>query len=130
MDETITTPAAGAAERSLLIASDRVEGTIVFGRDGDKLGKVHNLMIDKRSGQVAYVVVSSGGFLGLGQVYHPLPWSAFHYDEQQDGYVAQVDARMLEGGPSFRPDTAPTFDEAYGKRVSDYYQLPAGTMSL
>ncbi|WP_116090795.1 PRC-barrel domain-containing protein [Sphingomonas crusticola] len=106
---------------SSLIASDRVEGTKVFGRDGGKLGAVHNFVVDKRSGQVAYVVVSTGGFLGLGQAYHPLPWSAFAYDEVQGGYVVQVDRRMLDGGPSFRPDSAPVFDDAYGRRISEYY---------
>lgn len=112
-----------AAVDTMLISSDRVEGTPVFGRDGDKLGKVHTLVIDKSSGQVAYVVISTGGFLGLGQAYHPLPWSAFQYDVQQQGYVVQVDKRMLDGAPSFRPDTTPTFDEAYGARVTDYYRL-------
>jgi sporulation protein YlmC with PRC-barrel domain len=111
---------------SRLIASDRVEGTPVFDRDGAKLGKVHALMIDKQSGIVAFVVISTGGFLGLGQAYHSLPWAAFRYDPAQEGYTIQIDKTLIEGGPSFRPDTAPVFDEAYGKRVTDYYQLPAG----
>ena len=126
----VTDSGGASAIQTLLISSDRVEGTPVFGRDGDKLGKVHSLMIDKQAGQVAFVIISTGGFLGLGQAYHPLPWSAFHYSPEQEGYVVQIDKRMLEGGPSFRPDTAPTFDESYGKRVTDYYALPAGTMSL
>jgi sporulation protein YlmC with PRC-barrel domain len=121
MDDTPdTTP---LVAETMLIASDRVEGTPVFGRDGGKLGKIQTLMIDKRSGQVAYVVLSTGGFLGLGQAYHPLPWSAFQYDAQQQGYAVQIDKRMLDGGPSFRPDSTPTFDEAYGARVTDYYRL-------
>ncbi len=120
MDETGSTSVA-KTETSSLIASDRVEGTKVYGRDGDKLGTVHNFMVDKRSGQVAYVVISTGGFLGLGQSYHPLPWSAFSYDEAQAGYVVQVDKRMLDGAPSFRPDNAPVFDDAYGRRISDYF---------
>jgi sporulation protein YlmC with PRC-barrel domain len=111
---------------SKLIASDRVEGTPVFDRDGSRLGKVHALMIDKQSGIVAFVVISTGGFLGLGQAYHSLPWAAFRYDPAQEGYVIQIDKTLIEGGPSFRPDTAPVFDEAYGKRVTDYYQLPGG----
>jgi len=127
-DPNSTSPA--TTETTLLIASDRVEGTRVFGRDGDKIGTVYNFMVDKRTGQVAYVVISTGGFLGLGQAYHPLPWTAFTYDEDKGGYLIQFDKRMLEGGPSFRPDTAPVFDEAYGKRVNDYYQLPPGTLSL
>lgn len=62
-----------ASEPIWLVASDQVQGIKVYGRDGDKLGTVHNLTIDRRSGQVAYVIVSTGGFLGLGQAYHPLP---------------------------------------------------------
>jgi sporulation protein YlmC with PRC-barrel domain len=56
-----------------LIASDKVEGTSVYDRNGTKLGSVCNLMVDKRSGQVAYAVLSFGGFLGMGTSYHPLP---------------------------------------------------------
>jgi len=126
MPQGSDTPNNPIVETNSLIASDRVQSTRVFGRDGDKLGTVHNFMVDKRSGQIAYVVVSTGGFLGLGQAYHPLPWSFFSYDAQQDGYVVRVDKRMLEGGPSFRPDTAPNFDDSYGKRVSDYYAAEAG----
>jgi len=120
MDEPSSTPVE-MTETSSLIASDRVEGTKVFGRDGQKIGSVHNFMVNKRSGQVAYVVISTGGFLGLGQAYHPLPWSIFSYDEQQGGYAVNVDKRMLDGAPSFRPDNAPVFDDAYGRRISDYF---------
>lgn len=112
------------SETSALIASNKVEGTRVFDAAGSKLGTVYNFMVDKRSGQVAYVVVSTGGFLGLGQAYHPLPWSAFRYDESKGGYVLGVSSDMLAGGPSFRPDSAPTFDESYGRRIDEYYRPP------
>jgi uncharacterized protein YrrD len=46
-----------------LIASDKVEGTVVYNRTGEKLGSVYNFMVDKRSGKVAYAVLSFGGFL-------------------------------------------------------------------
>ena len=126
MDETEGTipPTEGVVattETSSLIASNRVEGTKVYGRDGDKIGTVHNFMVNKRTGQVAYVVISTGGFLGLGQAYHPLPWSAFTYDEEQGGYVVKLDKRMLDGSPSFRLDNAPVFDDAYGRRITDYF---------
>jgi sporulation protein YlmC with PRC-barrel domain len=45
-----------------LISSDKVEGTSVYDRNANKLGTVSNLMLDKRSGQVAYAVLSFGGF--------------------------------------------------------------------
>lgn len=108
-------------ETNSLIASDKVSGTRVYSADGSKLGTVHNFMVGKRSGQVVYVVISTGGFLGLGQAYHPLPWAALGYDEEQGGYVIRFDKGMLAGAPSFRPDTMPVFDDAYGKKIDDYY---------
>lgn len=124
------TQAVSTVETGALIASNRVEGTRVFDAGGSKLGAVHNFMVDKRSGQVAYVVISTGGFLGLGQSYHPLPWSAFRYDESKGGYLVQVTIDELAGGPSYRPDSAPNFDEQYGRRIDEYYRPAPGTMSL
>ena len=67
-------------ETRRLIASNKVEGTAVYNRTGEQLGTVFNFMVDKVSGQVAYVVMSFGGFLGMGESYHPLPWKALTYD--------------------------------------------------
>jgi len=117
-------PVARPFTTRILISADDVRGKTVHGRDGDKLGTVDKLILDERTGQVAYVILSTGGFLGLGQSYHPVPWPAFRYDETQGGYVAAIDKRLLEGAPSFRPDSAPVFDEAYGRRVTDYFRLP------
>jgi hypothetical protein len=56
-------------ETSSLISSDKVEGTAVYDRRGENLGSIHSVMIDKISGKVAYAVMSSGGFLGIGDRY-------------------------------------------------------------
>ena len=56
-----------------LIASDKVEGTNVRRPNGDKIGEIERVMIDKVSGKVAYAVMSFGGFLGMGEDYYPLP---------------------------------------------------------
>ena len=63
-----------------LIESDRVEGTSVYSTNGDSIGSVKRLMIDKVSGRVAYAVVSFGGFLGLGSDEFTVPWSKLTYD--------------------------------------------------
>ena len=63
-----------------LIASDKVEGTAVYNRQREHMGTVKNFMVNKRSGQVAYAVMSFGGFLGMGESYHPLPWKVLTYD--------------------------------------------------
>jgi uncharacterized protein YrrD len=60
------------AETINLIAGSKVAGTDVYNKDAENIGKIHDVMVDKRSGQVAYAVMSFGGFLGLGENYHPI----------------------------------------------------------
>jgi hypothetical protein len=59
-------------ETTSLITVDKVQGTEVYNTVGEKLGSI-DVMIDKKSGNVAYSVMSFGGFLGTGNKYHPLP---------------------------------------------------------
>jgi hypothetical protein len=87
-----------------LIASDKVEGTAVYGPDGDKIGSIENVMIEKRSGQVAYAVLSFGGFLGMGTDHYPLPWAALKYDEDMGGYIVNITKSQLENAPKYRDD--------------------------
>ena len=58
------------------IESDRVEGTAVYDTQGDHVGTIERLMIEKISGQVAYVVMSFGGPLGSGKGAHTIRASA------------------------------------------------------
>ncbi len=109
-----------------LIASDKVEGTAVYNRQGERLGSIYNVMIDKRSGQVRYAVMSFGGFLGIGESYHPLPWEKLTYDPSQGGYVVDLTRDQLEGAPRYRRDETPWSDPVYGRTVSDYYGIPFG----
>ena len=80
-------------ETGNLIASDKVQGTNVYNAAGDNLGAIHDVMIDKPSGKVAYAIMSFGGFLGMGNQYHPLPWSVLKYDTNLGGYVVHLDKR-------------------------------------
>jgi hypothetical protein len=68
--------------------------------------------------------MSFGGFLGIGDSYHPLPWKALTYDTRMGGYMVDLDKQKLEGAPSYKAGQEPTYDRAYGQRVNDYYGLP------
>lgn len=105
-----------------LIASDRVEGTRVYNRAGEKLGSIKNFMVDKASGQAEYVVIEFGGILGLGNDYYPVPWSMLTYDTEKSGYVVDVTKEQLDDAP--RHGAAfPEYDHNYGRRVFDYYGM-------
>lgn len=110
-------------ETSRLIASNKVEGTSVYGRDGERLGSIYNFMVDKRSGKVEYAVMSYGGFLGMGTRYYPMPWGILEYDTRWGGYKVDMIERDLERAPSFDRDTEPKFDRRYGEQVHGWYGL-------
>ena len=109
-------------ETTDLIASNKVEGTAVYNRQGERLGEVYNFMVGKRSGRVAYAVMSFGGFLGMGESYYPLPWNALDYDEQMGGYVVDVSKDRLTNAPSYRTGEDPFSDREYGRRVTSYWE--------
>jgi PRC-barrel domain len=110
-----------------LIASDKVEGTAVYDRNGTKLGTVYNFMVDKRSGQVGYAVLSFGGFLGMGSSYHPLPWNQLTYEPSQGGYVVDLTREQLERAPTYSGSDAPVWnDPTYSRGIDDYYASVEG----
>lgn len=90
--------------RHELISSRRVEGTPVYNGAGDKLGTVHSVMIEKQSGRVAYAVLSFGGFLGIREHVHPVPWEMLRYDVDRDGYAVEMSREQLEQAPTMRLD--------------------------
>lgn len=113
-------------ETNRLIASNKVEGTAVYNRNGDHLGSVYNFMVDKRSGKAEYAVLSFGGFLGIGTDYYPLPWEKLTYDTDRGGYVVDLDKSMLEKAPRYNSGQEPTYDREYGREVYGYYNVPYG----
>jgi hypothetical protein len=104
-----------------LIASDKVEGTAVYDRKGERLGSVYNFMVGKRSGQVAYAVMSFGGWLGMGERYHPLPWSTLTYDTDRGGYVVALTKESLRNAPSHKADQDTSSDASYWRGVNAYW---------
>jgi len=113
-------------ETRRLIASDKVEGTAVYNRAGERLGSIANFMVDKRSGRVEYAVLSFGGFLGIGNDYYPLPWDVLEYDTRQGGYVVNLDKSVLEKAPRYSREQEPAFDRDYREQVYGYYNVPYG----
>jgi hypothetical protein len=117
--------AVATGETSNLIAASKVEGTEVFNRQGEQVGTVYDVMIDKRSGRVAYAVMSFGGFLGMGQSYHPLPWDVLDYDERQGGYVVDLDKDRMRAAPYYNEHNEPDWSSRdYGRQIDDYYGVP------
>jgi len=108
-----------------LIASGKVKGTAVYDLTREKIGSIDDVMIDKVSGRALYAVMTFGGFLGLGEKFHPLPWAALNYDEDAGGYVVNLDKKQLENAPSYDRDTNFEWTPTYGRQVDSYYDVPS-----
>jgi len=105
-----------------LIGSDKVDGTAVYGADGNKIGSIQRVMIDKLSGKVAYAVLSFGGFLGMGEDYYPVPWSTLKYDTNLGGYRVNLTASQLEKAPKYTQSTDWNWNRENDQRVYNYYK--------
>lgn len=113
-----------AGQHTDLIASNRVEGTAVYSRSGDRLGEISHFMVGKRSGKVDYAVLSFGGFMGIGEDHFPLPWDQLDYDVEKGGYVVDVTKEQLNGAPRYEDARSPDYDRGYYAEVSRYYGSP------
>lgn len=110
-------------ETANLIASNKVEGTAVYNRQGERLGTITNFMVNKISGNVEYAVLSFGGFLGMGTDNYPLPWNMLTYDTNHGGYVIDLDKSLLENAPRYSNENEPAYDRDYGRSINDYYGI-------
>ncbi len=109
-----------------LIPADRVNGTDVFSATGEKLGKIEDIAIDKVSGHVAYAIMSFGGFLGMGERFHPVPWSMLKYDVDKGGYIAPLDEAMIRNAPSFEARELSGWSDLQDRDAIFSYYAPYG----
>jgi hypothetical protein len=107
------------------IRASTVRGTAVYNGEGQHLGHIDDIVLTKREGRATYAIMSFGGFLGIGEQYHPLPWQSLTYDPALGGYVVNVSRDQLEGAPSYHPDAEPDWnDPDYDRRILTHYGYP------
>ncbi len=115
--------AIGGAHQPTVVTAKALEATPVYSATGEKLATIEDLMIDKVSGRIAYAVLAFGGFLGIGERHHPIPWPILQYDTVKGGYVVELDSATLKDAPSFgSSDDVCWAEEGWGRRVHDYYK--------
>ena len=107
-----------------LIGSDKVQGTAVYGADGEKIGSIERVMIEKINGKVSYAVLSFGGFLGIGDDYYPLPWPSLKYNVDLGGYQTMVPIEKIKTAPKYARNDAWDWDNGDRARsVDDTYGI-------
>jgi hypothetical protein len=95
----------------------------------DDLGEIKEIMLDMRSGQVAYAVLAFGGMLGLGEKLFAVPWQALQLDTVNKRFVLNVEKERLKNAPGFDPDAWPDMsDIGWSNQVHGFYGTTAGGM--
>ena len=105
------------------VKASSIIGTDVVNPKGDNLGDIKEVVIDPRTGKVAYAVISFGGFLSMGEKLFAIPFSALRYDQAENEYVLDVTKERLEAAPGFDPDVWPSMaDEKWNRDIYKYYE--------
>jgi sporulation protein YlmC with PRC-barrel domain len=114
-----------ATGHTTAIRAKKVLGTNVKDTSGKKIGEIEDVVLDKQSNSILFAVVGFGGFLGMAEKYHPVPWSTLDYDEDQGAYIVSYTKEQLQAAPVGTIDELTRNDgPAFRDRVYDYYKAP------
>jgi len=116
-----------ASGHTTAILASKVKGTPVYNTQGEKVGTVEDIVLDKSSNNIMFAVLGSGGVLGVGEKYRPIPWSVLDYDPQKGGYIVPLDRKRLENAPAYGMDELTRRDggAAIMTETFSYYKVPA-----
>ena len=105
-----------------LMGADTLLGEDVYSAHDESLGDIKEIMLDMRSGKVAYAVLSFGGFLGMGEKLFAVPWNALKLDTVNKRFILNISKDKLEQAPGFDADDWPDMaDSSWATKIHDYY---------
>ena len=110
-----------------LLSSTSITGTNVVNNLKQNVGDIKDVMINLQDGSIEYVVLSVGGFLGLGDKLFAVPLEAFQVDSTHENFVLDVNKERLENAPGFDKDNWPsTSDTQFRDRLYKHYGVTRG----
>ena len=116
---------ATASGHTSAIRAKKVIGTNVKDAAGKKIGEIEDVVLDKQSNNIMFAVVGFGGFLGMAEKFHPIPWSSLDYDERENAYVVSYSKEQLQAAPAGSIDELTREDGlSVRNRTYDYYKAP------
>lgn len=99
-------PPSAPASREPESRASRILGMDVVNPAGEKVGDVEDIVLD-RHGSVAWAIVSTGAFLGVGSRLHAVPWRSLQPDTRADRFVLDIDRDRLGRAPGFDANDMP-----------------------
>ncbi|RFU44835.1 PRC-barrel domain-containing protein [Paraburkholderia sp. DHOC27] len=105
-----------------VMAASTLGGDKVLSTEGDDIGKIKDIMLDVRSGRIAYAVLSSGGFLGIGDKLLAIPWHALTLDTARQCFRVAMSSESIRNAPGFDKDHWPSMaDETWATSIHQFY---------
>jgi sporulation protein YlmC with PRC-barrel domain len=105
-----------------LMGANTLTGDDVVNHKAEALGDIKEIMLDMRTGKVAYAVMSFGGFLGMGDKLFAVPWTALTLDTVNKRFVLNVEKDRLENAPGFDKDAWPDMaDATWANELHSFY---------
>src|SRR6185437_6789 len=95
-----------------VMAASTLDGDKILSTDGDEVGKVKDIMLDVQAGRIAYVVMSSGGFLGIGDKLLAIPWNALTLDTTRKCFLVSLSSEKIKNAPGFDKQHWPSMADA------------------
>lgn len=127
MNSKSAKPSAVATSAPFVVSASKFIGEAVVNHQKESVGKIQDLVFDTERGTMAYVVLSFGGIMGMGNKLFAVPWKAFEISPTDHRVVLGVDKEKLKNAPGFDQDHWPDFaDRSWGERVHGYYGYPTG----
>ncbi len=114
-----------ASGHTSAIRAKKVIGTNVKDTTGNKIGQIEDVVLDKESNSILFAVVGFGGFLGMAEKYHPIPWASLDYQDGENAYVVSYTKEQLKGAPAGSIDELTRGDSLEIRaKTYDYYKAP------
>ncbi|MBV6321829.1 PRC-barrel domain-containing protein [Duganella violaceipulchra] len=105
-----------------LMGADTLIGEDVYNLQDEDLGDIKEIMLDMRQGQVAYAVLSFGGWLGMGDKLFAVPWQAMQLDTANKRFLLDVSKEHLKNAPGFNKDNWPDMASAeFSSQIHSFY---------
>jgi len=107
-----------------ILSATTLIGNDVVNKEGKSLGKIEEIMLDRHSGNIAYAVLSFGGFLGMGDKLFAVPWRSMTVNTIEHNCLLDVNKEQLEDAPGFDKSNWPSSgDRKFLDSVYSYYKI-------
>ena len=106
----------------MLMGATTLAGDTICDHDGNSLGELKEIMLDTRTGRIAYAVLSSGSYLDPAVKLFAVPWRALRLDPVNKRFVLDVSKAQLDSAPGFDRDHWPDLaDPVWANQIHSYY---------